>query len=243
MKIVAVIPARYESSRFPGKPLVKILGNPMIQWVYEAVKRVDSISEVIVATDDDRIVDCVRHFGGKVVLTGECSCGTDRVYQAIKDTECDLVVNIQGDEPLITTDAIMQAIDAFEEPGVVVSTLKTKIDSVDGVHDVNAVKVVTDMQDNALYFSRSLMPFNREHVVVDYYRAIGVYCFSKSFLSKYVQLPRGPLECAESIEQLRVLEHGYKMKVVETEYNGFGVDIPEHIPIVESIINSSKKVN
>ena len=240
MKIIAVIPARFSSSRFPGKPLAMILGKPMIQWVYEAVKKIDCISDVIVATDDERIVDCVTSFGGTASITGDCNCGTDRVYQAVKDIQCDLVINVQGDEPLITEEAIKAVIKAFDEEGVVVSTLKTKINTVDEAKDINAVKVITDASDDAIYFSRSLIPYNRTRTDISYYRAIGVYCFTKEFLKKYVEMPRGPLECSESVEQLRVIEHGYKMKVIETDYKGFGVDIPDHIQIVESIISSGR---
>jgi len=232
MKTVAIIPARYKSTRFPGKPLADILGKPMIEWVYRAAESVSELSEVAVATDDQRIVDAVHRFGGNVILTGDCTCGTDRVFQAIKTIPCDRVVNIQGDEPLIDAKTILRALSAFDDPTVYASTLKNEIKSLDDAKDPNAVKVIVDENEDALYFSRSIIPYNRERVDVTYYRAVGVYCFDRLFLERYVTLPRGPLESAESIEQLRILEHGYKMRIVETDYEGFGVDIPEHIPII-----------
>ncbi len=243
MKTVAIIPARYKSSRFPGKPITNILGRPMIEWVYRAAESVSELSEIAVATDDQRIFDTVRSFGGNAVMTGDCACGTDRVYQAIKNISCNHVVNIQGDEPLIDAKTILEVMSAFEDPNVYASTLKNKITSLEDAKDTNAVKVITDDSDDAIYFSRSVIPYNRENTDISYFRAIGVYCFDKDFLKKYVSLPRGPLEIAESIEQLRILEHGYKMRVVQTNYNGFGVDSPEHVPIISKMLEKkySKK--
>ena len=236
MNTIAVIPARYKSSRFPGKPLAPILGKPMIKWVYEAAETVPELSEVMVATDDDRIFQYVKSFDGNVVMTTDCVCGTDRVYQAAKEVECDRVINIQGDEPLIDKKTIQEVMSAFDDETVYVASLKNRIIKFEDVCDENTVKVITDCNNDVISYSRSIIPFNREKINVKYYRSIGVYCFDKDFLRTFVSLPRGPIESAESIEQMRIIENGYKLRMVETDYEGFGVDVPEHISIVESIL-------
>lgn len=236
-KIIAVIPSRYDSSRFPGKPLALICGKPMIQHVYERVSSVKQISSVYVATDDQRIFDCVESFGGKAIMTGQCSCGTDRVYQAVKDIDCDIVLNIQGDEPTIKTEMIEDLISAFHDNKVQFATLKKKLESDDDGLATNMVKVVTDTNGDAIYFSRYAIPFNRDNRAIDYFKHIGVYGYTKHFLEKYVRLPQSALEKAESLEQLRAIENGYKIRVIETKYNSIGVDLPEHIKIVEAEMN------
>lgn len=239
--IIAVIPARYQSSRFPGKPLAVIHGKPMIQWVYEKVCSVGEIKEVFVATDDQRIFDAVKSFKGQVIMTGECSCGSDRVYQASKDLDCDIVLNIQGDEPLIKIEMIQQLISAFDDANVEMATLKKQICDENSINNPNIAKILTDVNDNAIYFSRCSIPFNRDkNEGVKYYKHIGVYGYTKDFLSKFVLLPQSSLEIAEQLEQLRAIENGYKIKVIETEYDSIGVDLPEHIQTVERLMGEKK---
>jgi len=228
--IVAVLPARYQSSRFPGKPLAMIAGKTMIQRVYEQVKQVDCVSRVVVATDDERIYNAVRHFYGEAVMTGNCSCGTERVYEAIKNYPCDLVINVQGDEPLIKPEMINELIEAFDDDNVTMATLCKEITETVDINNPNIVKVIRDKSDNALYFSRYPIPFNRdERSGVKYFKHIGIYGYTKDFLKEYVQMEKTSLEKAENLEQLRVLESGYKIKVKETIYDSIGVDTPEDI--------------
>lgn len=231
--IVAVIPARYQSSRFPGKPLAIIDGKIMIQRVYEQVKKVEGIKEVIVATDDKSIYDAVKQFQGKAVMTGECSCGTERVYEAVKDYQCDIVINVQGDEPLIKPEMIKELIMTFEDDRVVMATLCKKMSFAD-VNNPNIVKVVRDRNGDALYFSRYGIPFNRDiKSNIKYFKHIGIYGYTKDFLEKYMGMAKTPLEEAENLEQLRVLEYGYKIRVKETEYESIGVDTAEDILRIE----------
>ncbi len=234
-KVIVVIPSRYGSSRFPGKPLAMIAGKPMIERVYEQVKRVDGIGKVVVATDDERIYDVVKQFGGEAVMTGECSCGTERVYEAVKKESCDIVINVQGDEPLIKAEMIRKLVSAFEEETVVMATLCKEIVAAVDIESSDIVKVTRDKKNDALYFSRHAIPFNRDcRNDVKYFKHIGIYGYTKEFLQTYVNLPRTPLEEAENLEQLRVLEHGYKIRVVETRFDSIGVDRPEDVLRVES---------
>lgn len=240
-RIIAIIPARYLSTRFPGKPLALICGKPMIQWVYKKVSGVSEISGVYVATDDERIFSAVIEFGGKVIMTGECSCGSDRVYQACKNIDADIILNIQGDEPTIKIEMIQDLISAFNDPKVEMATLKKEISSNEDVHNPNIVKVITDVNDDALYFSRSVIPYNRDGVEDgNYYKHIGVYGYTKKFLKKFVSMPQSSLEKSESLEQLRAIENGCKIRVVETKYQSIGVDLPEHIELVEKELKKER---
>lgn len=237
MRIIVVIPARYQSSRFPGKPLADICGKPMIQWVYEGVMSNKSVAEVYVATDDQRIFDCVESFGGKSIMTGECSCGTDRVYQACKEIDCDIVLNIQGDEPLASSELIDDIISCFDTEDVVMATLKKRIVDDEDINNANVVKVITDCNSDAIYFSRYPIPYNRDgRQKVRYYKHIGVYGYRKEFLQRYVNMTKSDLECVESLEQLRVIENGYKIRVGETNYQSIGVDEPKDIIKVKTQI-------
>lgn len=232
--IVAVLPSRYQSSRFPGKPLAMIAGKTMIQRVYEQVRQADSISRVIVATDDERIYSAVKQFQGEAIMTGNCSCGTERVFEAIKDYPCDIVINVQGDEPLIKPEMINELIAAFSDDNAAMVTLCKEITETADMNNPNIVKVVRDKNDDALYFSRYPIPFNRdERSDVKYFKHIGIYGYKKDFLKVYVQMERTSLEMAENLEQLRVLESGYKIKVKETTYDSIGVDTPEDILKIE----------
>lgn len=234
MKSIVIIPARYQSSRFPGKPLAVIGGKPMIQRVYEQVSQAVGVNKVVVATDDERIYNIVLKFKGNSIMTGECSCGTERVYAAIKDYSCDIVINVQGDEPLIRPEMINELIAVFEDDSVEMATLCKEITETEDINNPNVVKVVRDKDDNALYFSRYPIPFNRDkRNDIRYLKHIGIYGYKKDFLKKYIQIEKTPLEMAENLEQLRVLESGHKIRVKETIYDSIGVDTPEDILKIE----------
>ena len=239
MKIVAIIPARYESSRFPGKPLAFICGKPMIQWVYENVSKVDKIDNLYVATDDKRIYDTVLNFGGKAIMTSKNHiCGTNRIAECVQIlglNNDDIVLNIQGDEPLIKEQMIEQLISCFDNKDIYISTLKQEITNNNDLSNPNIVKVITDINNYAIYFSRYGIPYERD-VKVKHYRHIGIYGFKKSFLLKYSSMEKTMLEESECLEQLRILENGYKIFVKETEYRIIGVDTPEELKQVEDNI-------
>jgi len=249
MRIIGVIPARFESSRFPGKVLADLCGKPVLWYVYQQGIKVEELDEVIVATDDERIRDTVLNFRGKAVMTsGSHRSGTDRIAEVIEKIECDLVVNIQGDEPLIDPESISSAITPFFENEIIVmTTLKKKIVSRNEIENPNVVKVVTDNSGNALYFSRSPIPYRKEWFekenidgIVVPYKHIGIYVYSREFLLKLARLSQTPLEMSERLEQLRVLEHGYTIKVIETEYESIGIDTLEDLKRVEEIIRRDR---
>lgn len=234
--IIAIIPARYQSSRFPGKPLALINEKPMVQWVYERVSNVDKIKSVYVATDDQRIYDEVIKFGGNAIITGEHNCGSNRLAEAVSkiDEDFNIVLNIQGDEPMIKVEMITDLISAFEDENVYMATLKKEIKEDIEINNPNIAKLITDKNGYAIYFSRCTIPFNRDKINnIKYYKHIGVYGYTKEFLNKFANLPQTSLEIAEQLEQLRAIESGYKIKVIETKYQSIGVDLPEHIKIVE----------
>lgn len=241
IEVVAIIPARYESNRFRGKPLALIAGKPMIQHVVERANRVKILSRVVVATDDQRIADCVAGFGGEYVLTrSDHVSGSDRLAEAankIGISEHDIVVNIQGDQPLFAEEVVEQvAAPLLEDPALPMSTLIYKIIRPEEINDPNHVKTVFDKDNYALYFSRSPIPFQRnpeEGVVPTYYKHLGFYAYRKGFLLSYVALPEGEWERFEKLEQLRALEYGYKIKVTVTEHDSIEVDTPEDLRRVE----------
>ena len=239
MKIIAVIPARYDSTRFPGKPLKLLFNKPIIQHVYSKVVDSELFDDVIVATDDQRIFDAVIQFDGKVMLTSKKhQSGTDRVAEICSKIDCDVVVNVQGDEPFISKKPLEELVKVFNDEEVEVASLMHKITS--DIENPNSVKVVTDNQNFALYFSRSVIPFRRDSKSQNpnYFKHIGVYAFRKDALLKYVNLPLSKLEKAEKLEQLRLLENGVKIKMVETDYTGIGIDTPEDLKKAEQIIQS-----
>lgn len=239
MRIIGVIPARFKSTRFPGKPLVKILGKPMIEWVYESAIKCSELSEVIVATDDERILKVVKNFGGKALLTSSThNCGSERVAEAIKDVKCDVVVNIQGDEPSIKPEYISKAISAFDNPKTEVSTLIAPIFKESEYNNPNIVKVVCDKKGYALYFSRANIPYLKSSRFTDTiaFRHIGLYAFKRNTLFKFVKLPPSKLETAESLEQLRLLENGIKIQCIKVSKAPVGVDTPSDIATVEAIL-------
>jgi 3-deoxy-manno-octulosonate cytidylyltransferase (CMP-KDO synthetase) len=242
-KVVAIIPARYHSNRFAGKPLALIGGKPMIQHVYERACTVQMLSRVVVATDDQRIYDCVRSFGGEVVMTGKNhASGSDRLAEAatlLNISEQDVVVNIQGDQPLFPPEIIEQvAKPLLDDPSLPMSTVIYKIIRREEITDPNHVKTVFDRRHNALYFSRSPIPFQRdpEDDLPTYYKHLGFYAYRKGFLLTFVSLPEGEWERFEKLEQLRALEYGYTIRVVLTDHDSIEVDTPQDLERVESYI-------
>jgi len=238
--VIGVIPARYASSRFPGKIITPIAGKPMIQWVYEQASKAKMLQQLFVAVDDDRVKAYVEGFGGKAVLTSaNHQSGTDRIAEAVKKIQTDIVVNIQGDQPLLDPNMIDEAVTPLlENPEILMSTIKTKINEEDFLNP-GVVKVVVDERGFALYFSRSLIPYPRDKKTIDVYEHVGLYVYRKDFLLKISQMPQTYLEKTEMLEQLRVLEKGFKIKVVETKSSraaGISVDNPEDVAKVERLI-------
>jgi len=247
--VVAIIPARYHSNRFEGKPLALINGKPMIQHVVERAQTVPLLSRVVVATDDQRIADCVAQFDGEVVITrSDHVSGSDRLAEAaelLDISEYDVVVNIQGDQPLFDAEVIEQvAGPLIHDPSLPMATLIYKIVRPEEIDDPNHVKTVFDHENNALYFSRSPVPFQRnpeEEQSPTYYKHLGFYAYRKGFLLTFVALPEGEWERFEKLEQLRALEYGYRIKVVLTEHDSIEVDTPEDLKRVEEFIISKNK--
>ncbi len=268
MKVVGIIPARYNSSRFKGKALADIFGKPMIQHVYERAKKARLLDNLIVATDDIRIYNTVINFGGKAVLTKIHSSGTDRIAEAAGKIKADIIVNIQGDEPLISCRMIDSAVSCFKkDKKAVMGTIKKEITSINEVHNPNIVKVITDKDNSAIYFSRLPIPFLRDENnsilppftkggmggLIDknkknapiphktYYKHIGLYLYKRPFLLKFSKMKQTALEKKEKLEQLRALENGYKIKVYETDYDTIGVDTSEDLNRVKMQIHKGRK--
>lgn len=240
IKVLGVIPARFASTRLPGKPLALIGGVPMVEWVARGAGESERISELIIATDDGRVRDAMESYGRTVVMTSAAlHSGTDRVAMVASKRACEVVVNIQGDEPLINGDLLDLLIDAMvADQTVPMATLSHPM-SVEEAADPNAVKVVTDMRGRALFFSRSSIPFHRrpEHEGAQTYRKhIGIYAYRRDFLLRFAALPPAPLERTEGLEQLRALEYGFPIRVVETEYRSVGVDTPEDLARVKTAL-------
>ncbi len=250
MSVSVVIPARYASTRFPGKPLADLCGKPMIQWVYERSSSCELVDRVIVATDDDRIAEAVRTFGGEVAMTrADHATGTDRLAEVAEHLVDDLIVNVQGDEPLIDPAMIEAAIaPMLADKAIPMGTLKTPLTCLEEYNNPNVVKVVTDLNGFALYFSRAAIPFPRDFAgQLDHRwselataKHVGLYVYRRDFLLQYPKLPATPLESQECLEQLRALEHGYRIKVAVTDLVGQGVDTPEDLEKVKGLIVSGK---
>ena len=239
--VFGIIPARYASSRFPGKPLALINGKPMVQWVYERVQS-SEVRDLAVATDDERIADCVRGFGGRVVMTSpDHASGTDRCGEAalaMQPNDNDVVINIQGDEPLISPKEIHLLASAFEDRSVQIATLVNPFHDDALLQNPNVVKVVKAKNGNVLYFSRLPIPYLRGKSAVapkNYYRHIGIYAYRYGVLRQIVQLPTSELENSEKLEQLRWLENGYTIRALECDYQGIGVDTPEDIALIQNV--------
>jgi 3-deoxy-manno-octulosonate cytidylyltransferase (CMP-KDO synthetase) len=243
-RILGVIPARFASSRFPGKSLATIAGKPMLQHVYERASQARYLSKLIVATDDERIYKAARSFGAAAVMTrNDHLSGTDRVAEAASGDHASVIVNIQGDEPLIDPAAIDAATLALlDDPDVPMATLKKAIEDRREVNDPNVVKVVTNLAGDAIYFSRRPIPFSRDDSRAVHYKHLGLYVYRREFLLAYSGLPVGPLERMERLEQLRALENGHRVRVVETEYESLGVDTPEDLERVSALFEPSLKM-
>lgn len=237
-KVIGIIPARYGSTRFPGKPLVDINGKSMIQRVYEQAKKTSNLHHVVVATDDQRIVDAVQAFGGEVVMTSaDHQSGTDRCEEVLlkQEMKFDIVVNIQGDEPYIDPDQIAQVIHCFSDENTEIATLVKLIDSNEELFNSNKPKVLIDENDFAIYFSRAALPYQRgieqEQWIenYNYYKHIGLYAYRVDILREITQISPSRLELAEGLEQLRWIENGYKIKIAITETESLSVDSPEDL--------------
>lgn len=231
MKNIIVIPARYESTRLPGKPLLEISGRSLIRLVYERASESRLKDSVIIATDDERIMSAASSFGAHAVMTSaSCKSGTDRVFEAVKDRDADVIINVQGDEPFIRPDMIDLLFSVLENESLDVATLCAPVADDNEYSNPNTVKVVLDKNGFALYFSRSPIPYVRHGMSRPMlYKHIGIYGFKRDFLKRFVSLPKSRLEEAESLEQLRILENGYRIKVLTTHYNGFGIDTMEDL--------------
>jgi len=245
MNVIGVIPARYSSTRFEGKVLADVLGKPMIQHVWERAKQARILDELIIACDDERVFNAAKEFGAKAILTAKAhTCGTDRIIEVINPLDVKVVVNIQGDEPLIDPMMIdMVARPLLDDSSLSMATLMKKIENTAEIHDPNTVKVVVDKNNFALYFSRAAIPHyaeNSEVNTLNYYKHIGLYSYTKDFLFTYRNLPVSQLEKIEKLEQLRVLQEGYKIKVLETKAETIGVDTPQDLERLISRLKEQK---
>ena len=248
MRVLAVIPARYASTRFPGKPLALLGGKPMIEWVWERVASLTTLSKAVIATDDGRIAKAVTAFDGKAMLTsGSHRSGTDRCGEVLKRLEAigeeyDVVLNVQGDEPFVKREQLDSLIACFANSDTQIATLKTTITESEELLSPNNVKVVCDLQDRALYFSRQPIPYLRGVSMEEwlqnhnYYKHVGIYAFRANTLKELVRLPQSPLELGESLEQLRWLENGYSIRVCQTEAGNMGIDTPEDLATAEQYL-------
>jgi len=236
-----VLPARFGSTRFPGKPLAPIAGRPLIEWVYQGASRVRGAMRVMVATDDVRIASAVRSFGGEVVMTrGAHQTGTDRVAEVAKSLRSDIVVNLQGDEPIFDPGMVEEMIAVMaRDPEIDIATACHPIQDTESLQSPHVVKVVVDRRGRALYFSRAPIPSGALFDGARAFRHVGVYAFRRDVLARFSKLPRTPLEMAEQLEQLRALEHGMTIAVVETRHATVGVDVPADIKNVERFVEES----
>lgn len=238
---VVIIPARYASSRLPGKPLVKIAGKPLIQWVYDRARGISQASEVLIVTDDQRIAEAAKTFQAKVMMSpSDIQSGSERVGYAARDTEANIIVNLQGDEPFVPMDALEKAIDLLKDnPHLNISTIACPLTSEEEWKNPSVIKVLVDKDMKAIYFSRATIPSFRDevfHPLPRLLKHIGVYVFRKEFLFQFLKWKESSLEKVEKLEQLRILENGYKIGVVESKKSSFGVDTPEDVAYIEKLI-------
>lgn len=246
-KTLIVIPARYASTRFPGKPLALLGGKPIVQWVWE---RVQGLGDAVIATDDGRIVDVAeQQMDANVMMTSaDCQSGTDRCGEVLR--RCgegyEVVVNVQGDEPFVEADQVQTLVKAFDDPAVQIATLRTRIRTTEELFSPNNVKVVCADNGNALYFSRQPLPYRRGvaedqwFAVGDYYKHVGIYAYRAEVLERLCQLPVGMLEASEKLEQLRWLAAGYTIRVLDTDHANIGIDTPDDLAEAEQILNRKK---
>ena len=245
---IAIIPARFDSKRFPGKVIEPLAGKPLIVHTYERTIQAESVRRAVIATDDQRVADAVSDYGIETVMTrSDHESGTDRISEVAESLDVDIVVNVQGDEPLVepaTIDAAVQAL--LRDSEAAISTAKHSIQRWEDINDPNVVKVVTDLQNRALYFSRSPIPYIRGKSVeevgeMSYWQHVGLYVYRKDFLIQFPKLNVTPLESLEKLEQLRALENGYSIVVVETEHKSIGVDTPEDLERVRKLVGIKAK--
>ncbi len=247
MKAACIIPARFQSTRFPGKPLAEIQGYPMVRWVYERALAADVFESVLIATDDDRIVAAVDTFGGRAVMTpSDLPSGTDRVAFVAENMDVDVIINLQGDEPLVRHELLRELYRVFENDDVLMATPVKRVSSGEELFNPNLVRVVVDKNGDALYFTRAVIPFNRDEDEKDrwpdhfgYLQHIGIYAYRKDFLLKVANLPESNLEKIEKLEQLRVLEHGFPIRTVMTDYDSMSVDTPEDLVKLKNYIQKN----
>jgi len=248
LQSVCVIPARYGSTRLPGKPLRLIGDKPMIQWVFERASMAKRITRVLVATDHEEILSCVQGFGGNAVMTSsDLESGTDRVAEAVKNVEADVVINVQGDEPFISPALLDDMVEVFNDPQVEIATAMHRITKTQDLKNPNLVRVTHNKDNFALYFSRSVIPFYRDDPDQEswlehtrYFRHIGLYAYRKNTLMALTRLPVSELEQAERLEQLRWLENGFSVYTLETEYESMCVDTPEDLQKLNELLNSNR---
>ncbi|MGQ9706503.1 MAG: 3-deoxy-manno-octulosonate cytidylyltransferase [bacterium] len=242
MRVIGIIPARYESKRLPGKVLIDICGKPMIQWVYERSGRAKLLDVVYIATDSELIKNVSKKFTDNILMTSSnCATGTDRVAEAVRMVDCDFVINIQGDEPLIEPDVIDAVASPLINDGEYFTTAATLFTEDSALENKNFCKVVVDKKGYGIYFSRALIPFFVEEKNVRYLKHIGIYGYSKEFLFKFTEMPWGELEVGEHLEMLRAIENGFHIRVVITDYKSTGVDTEYELEVVRKILSSLNK--
>ncbi|HOK22526.1 MAG TPA: 3-deoxy-manno-octulosonate cytidylyltransferase [Candidatus Hydrothermia bacterium] len=243
MRTIIVIPARIGSTRFPGKVLAPILGKPMIHYVYDGARESKIVEKVLVATDSSEVLEVVKGFGGEAILTpSELPSGTDRVYAAVRDLSAKYIVNLQGDEPLIRGTVLDTIFEVLFDTDADIVTPYYKTRDKREINDPNRIKIVSDKRDYALYFSRSPIPFERDaNSTIRYKIHTGIYGFKRESLERFVSLPQSELEKTEKLEQLRALENGMKIKLVEVDFKSIPVDVPEDIKKIEKLLTKSSK--
>lgn len=241
MKIVGVIPARYASTRFPGKPLADICGKPMIWWVYHQAKKVKELDDVYVATDDDSIKKVCEEFNMNVIMTSsEHQTGTDRIGEVATKVDADIYINIQGDEPIIPPEMISELIINIVERKLECLTLKKEVSNIEELESNTTVKVISSMKDKVIFFSRTNIPVITNDIILKKFVHIGIYAFSKNFLISFLSLPESKLEKVESIELMRAIEYDLPIHIIKTDYISIAVDLPEHIKLVENYVLNSE---
>lgn len=244
MNVIGVIPARFASTRFEGKVLADLSGKPVIQHVWENARKATSLNDLIIACDDERIKNVAQDFGANTILTSrQHTSGTDRVAEAVRDIDVNIIINIQADEPLIQPSVINAlAQEMISNSNLVMATIRKKIDDYQEINDPNIVKVISDKDEFAIYFSRFPLPyFRNSELPRRYYKHLGIYAYTKDFLYTLKNLPPSYLENAEKLEQLRVLEAGFKIKMIETQFDSFGIDTEEDLLKVKRVLEDQRR--
>jgi len=239
MDAIGIIPARYNATRFEGKVLADLLGKPVVQHVWEKACQASTLSDLIIASDDQRVIEAVHNFGGKAILTSvNQPSGTDRLAEVVNPIDVKIIVNIQGDEPLLHPTMIDELVRTMQEDeSISMATVIKKIEQNEELMNPNVVKVVIDRFNNALYFSRSPIPFEKGEPSKIFYKHLGIYAYTKDFLFTFTNLPKSNLEKAESLEQLRALENNYKIKTIETKFDTVGIDTPDDLEKARELLN------